>query len=172
MNRVALSLAIISALLVLGHILASRPPAWLDDDPLLRPFGISMSADGQIDTTAVEDWPVDEPLSVQFPLNLNAASLGELRALPGVGPVLAARIAAHRDSLNGLAGLEQLDAVQGIGPASLARLAPLLLFGEFLPPSGSAARRLQNANETPEGGGAGRSGATPERARESGEEGQ
>lgn len=151
MNRFALSLSLVSALLAGGHYLASRPPAWLDEDPLLRPFGVSTVSDGQFDTIAVEEWPVVEAAEVQFPLDVNAASATELIALPGVGPVLAARIVAHRDSLHGLTGLSELDAVQGIGPASLARLAPLLSFGEFVPPTSSAAHDLQNANGTPEG---------------------
>jgi predicted DNA-binding helix-hairpin-helix protein len=150
-NRSALSLSLVSALLAGGHYLASRPPAWLDEDPLLRPFGVSTVSDGQFDTIAVEEWPVVEAAKVQFPLDVNAASATELIALPGVGPVLAARIVAHRDSLHGLTGLSELDAVQGIGPASLARLAPLLSFGEFVPPTSSAAHDLQNANGTPEG---------------------
>jgi competence ComEA-like helix-hairpin-helix protein len=149
-NRVALSLTIVSAFLLGGHYLASRPPSWLDDDPLLRPFGRDFGLHGQFETTDVEDWSVDDSPPVKFPLNLNEASPSELQALPGVGPVLASRIVAHRDSLGGLTGLDQLDAVSGIGPASLERLGPLLRFGDSSPPPPDAARDLQNANGNPE----------------------
>jgi competence protein ComEA len=57
-------------------------------------------------------------------VNLNSASLAELEALPGIGPALAARLAAARP----LEGLSDLDAVQGIGPKLLERLAPLVRF--------------------------------------------
>lgn len=57
-------------------------------------------------------------------VNLNSASLAELEALPGIGPALAACIAAARP----FQGLSDLDAVQGIGPKLLERLAPLVRF--------------------------------------------
>lgn len=56
------------------------------------------------------------------PLDLNTASQAELESLPGVGPVLAGRIIAHRPYKR----VEDLDAVPGIGPATLKRLRPLV----------------------------------------------
>lgn len=56
------------------------------------------------------------------PVGLNAASLAELDALPGVGPVLAQRIVDGRP----YASVDQLDEVSGIGPALLERLRPLV----------------------------------------------
>jgi competence protein ComEA len=50
-------------------------------------------------------------------LDLNTASQEELQQLPGVGPVLAERIAAHRDSISGFTAVEQLQEVPGIGPS-------------------------------------------------------
>jgi competence protein ComEA len=64
--------------------------------------------------------------SAEAPLELNRASAAELDRLPGVGPALAARIVARRDSVGGFRTLEQLDSVRGIGPAMLARIKPLL----------------------------------------------
>ena len=49
-------------------------------------------------------------------LNLNTASQEELQDLPGVGPVLAERIVAHRDGIGGFTAIEQLQEVPGIGP--------------------------------------------------------
>ena len=57
-------------------------------------------------------------------MDLNAATAAELDALPGVGPGLAARIVAKRDSLNGFEKVEDLQKVRGIGPATLERLRP------------------------------------------------
>lgn len=88
--------------------------------------------DGAVLTWAVEGGApllrplVSEPaahrLAVGAPVSLNTASLAELEALPGVGPVMAARIVAARP----FRSVEELDAVNGVGPKSYARLAPLV----------------------------------------------
>lgn len=59
-------------------------------------------------------------------LRLNAAAAEELDALPGIGPVLAERIVAHRDDVGPFASVEDLDAVSGIGPAVMANLRDLV----------------------------------------------
>lgn len=56
------------------------------------------------------------------PVDLNAADAGALTALPGIGPVLAARIVAYRDSAGPFRRIEDLEAVPGIGPATVARI--------------------------------------------------
>ncbi len=62
------------------------------------------------------------------PLDPNTASLDSLQLLPGVGPVLAARIVAAREGGAVFRQGADLLAIKGIGPASLARLAPHLRF--------------------------------------------
>lgn len=63
------------------------------------------------------------------PIDLNRASATELERLPGVGPVLAARIVAWRDSVGRFERVEQLESVRGIGPAMMSRLGPLVRVG-------------------------------------------
>jgi competence protein ComEA len=58
-------------------------------------------------------------------VNLNTATVAELDALPGVGPVLAQRIVDHRDH-GPFTSVDQLDDVPGIGPARAAELAKLV----------------------------------------------
>ena len=62
-------------------------------------------------------------------LDLNRATAQELEKLPRVGPVLAGRIVALRDSLGGFRDVAQLERVRGIGPAMLERLTPLVRVG-------------------------------------------
>lgn len=57
------------------------------------------------------------------PLDLNRAGVEELTGLPGIGPVLAGRMVAYRDSAGPFATVRELRAVPGIGPATLARIA-------------------------------------------------
>jgi competence protein ComEA len=56
------------------------------------------------------------------PINLNAATPGDLEQLPGVGPVTAAAIVAHRDAHGAFGSVDSLVAVRGIGPATLETL--------------------------------------------------
>ena len=59
-------------------------------------------------------------------VDLNAATAQELDALPGIGPVLAQRIVAHRDEQGPFRSVDQLDDVPGIGPTIYAELAELV----------------------------------------------
>ena len=51
------------------------------------------------------------------PLDLNAATLADLDALPGIGPVLAQRILDWRAEHTRFASVDQLREVTGIGEA-------------------------------------------------------
>jgi competence protein ComEA len=55
-------------------------------------------------------------------VNLNAATVAELDALPGVGPVLAQRIVDYRTQHGPFSSVEQLREVSGIGSAKFANL--------------------------------------------------
>ena len=56
------------------------------------------------------------------PLDVNAATAGELEALPGIGPALARRIIEERGRGGPFADLADLDRVPGLGPAVIASL--------------------------------------------------
>jgi competence protein ComEA len=56
-------------------------------------------------------------------LDLNTATVADLDALPGIGPVLAQRIVDHRTASGPFTSVDQLDDVSGIGPAIFAELA-------------------------------------------------
>jgi competence protein ComEA len=56
-------------------------------------------------------------------IDLNRATAGDLDALPGIGPVLAARIVDYRDANGPFRSVDQLDDVPGIGPSIFADLA-------------------------------------------------
>jgi competence protein ComEA len=55
-------------------------------------------------------------------VDLNRATVVELQALPGIGPVIAARIVAHRTDNGPFAAIEDLLDVPGIGESRLAEL--------------------------------------------------
>lgn len=62
------------------------------------------------------------------PISLGSATLEQLEAIDGIGPVTAGKIVEYRDQRGGLASVDQLDEVSGIGPATMdslrARLQP------------------------------------------------
>ncbi|MFD0968285.1 ComEA family DNA-binding protein [Plantactinospora endophytica] len=59
-------------------------------------------------------------------VNLNTATVAQLDALPGVGPVLAQRIVAHRDEHGGFRSVADLRQVTGIGDARYEDLKDLV----------------------------------------------
>lgn len=61
------------------------------------------------------------------PVSLSSATAADLEALDGLGPALAARIIAWRDSHGGFSSVDQLDEVPGIGPARMEALKPRLM---------------------------------------------
>ncbi len=58
-------------------------------------------------------------MSLGIPIRINSASADDIKALPGIGYKLAARIVAYRDSVGGFQGLGELQSVDGIGKKKL-----------------------------------------------------
>ncbi|UCC80082.1 MAG: helix-hairpin-helix domain-containing protein [Candidatus Zixiibacteriota bacterium] len=55
-------------------------------------------------------------------IDINSAGYFDLQTLPGIGPVLAERIMAHRDSVGAFRSTDELLNVQGIGEKKYARI--------------------------------------------------
>jgi len=103
-----------------------RPGARVDSVNLAAPV-----TDGtQLVIPGPED-PVAEPgapagAGAGGPVAINRATASELESLPGVGPVLAARIVDYRDEHGPFMTVEDLLGVPGIGEAKLAALRDLI----------------------------------------------
>lgn len=87
--------------------------------PAQRTEGTAPGADG---AAARGSSPEGGPDS--GPVNLNTATTEQLDGLPGVGPVLAQRIAEWRTEHGGFRSVDQLGDVSGIGDAKLSQLRP------------------------------------------------
>ena len=81
-------------------------------------------------TTPTSKAPPSAPGSVKpkpgQAVDLNTATVPELDALPGVGPVTAAAIVAWRQSNGKFTSVDQLAEVEGIGPSRLEKLRALV----------------------------------------------
>jgi competence protein ComEA len=67
------------------------------------------------------------PSGAAGPVPLNSATLEQLDALPGVGPVTAQKILDYREQHGSFGSIEELDAIPGIGPARLEQLRELVV---------------------------------------------
>jgi competence protein ComEA len=61
-------------------------------------------------------------------IDMDTASAVQMDALPRIGPALAARIVANRDSFGAFGSLEGLQRVRGVGPAMARTLRDLVVF--------------------------------------------
>ncbi len=62
-------------------------------------------------------------------LDLNRATVEELQAIPGIGPVIAQRIVAYRNENGAFREPGNLMEVAGVGEKTFARIAPLVTVG-------------------------------------------
>jgi competence protein ComEA len=62
-------------------------------------------------------------------VDLNTASLEALQTIPGVGPVIAARIVTYREQNGGFRAVEELLEVSGIGEVTFAQMQPMVTVG-------------------------------------------
>ncbi|MFL5619896.1 MAG: ComEA family DNA-binding protein [Gemmatimonadaceae bacterium] len=77
--------------------------------------------------SGVNAGPRSDP-AAREPVDLDRATEREIDVLPWVGPALARRIVANRDSFGPFGSIEALGRVKGVGPATRKRLATLVTF--------------------------------------------
>lgn len=124
-RRGALVLALLLALGAAHDLLRARVP-----DPAPPVSALDRSGGGPSPLAADSAVaPQAGPATPERPLDLNRAGVAELEALPGIGPVLARRIADHRAAHGPFRSPDELRAVRGVGPRLMARLADRVTAG-------------------------------------------
>jgi competence protein ComEA len=112
---------VVGALFAVG-VISLRGPAARPAAPCAQPReqGDLLRCDGVGDPVGARAWLVLHKLDV------NAARLDDLTALPRVGPKMARRILDERNRRGGFRDIGELRQVKGIGAKTLARLKPLV----------------------------------------------
>lgn len=111
----------------------TAPDADLDHLNLAHPL-----ADGEhVHVPVVGEEPTPAPLTegqtgedeptLTGPLNINTATAAEFELLPGIGPVIAERIAEYREAYGPFTSVEQLQNVAGIGPSKYDAIRELVV---------------------------------------------
>jgi competence ComEA-like helix-hairpin-helix protein len=127
------ALAILAALLLLATAARwiDRPQSILNDVPEIDVAALAAASDSAKQATSAKATrarstnTATKPAaatSPTTPIDLNRATAVELEAISGVGPALAARLIARRDSLRAFRSYDDVDAVRGIGPAMLEKI--------------------------------------------------
>ena len=107
-----------------------------------RPVGVSSSGHDDLPLTdsvvptkrkktkklAAVGQPRDMGASPGGPVDIDRAQEWEILALPRIGPALAHRIVANRDSLGPFGSLDELRRVKGVGRALVDVIAPYVTF--------------------------------------------
>lgn len=84
---------------------------------------------GSVEGVQSEQSPVNQSSSgqPQFPIDLNTATVEQLKSLPGIGDTRANQIIAFRNSIGSFSSLEQLLEISGIGTKTLEAMRPLVV---------------------------------------------
>lgn len=79
--------------------------------------GVDSAESVELVITSVSDVSSD----VQYPLNINTATVSELMSVPGLGQTLADRIVSYRDENGTFDSVDDLKAIEGIGDVRVSK---------------------------------------------------
>src|ERR1700710_165967 len=117
-------LAVLLALIVTGHLLKLAAAAPAAPPVVAQLFDPAADGDPQAHLDSIRRHA--RPLGAGERIDIDHAPTAELTRLPGIGPSLANRIVADRQSHGAFGSLAGLRRVRGMGVAMVARLAPHL----------------------------------------------
>src|SRR3990172_7692411 len=99
---------------------------WVPWKPAAQAPAQSMAGEGRAQESNLTSPSPPDPI---FPVNINTAPQNDLESLPGIGPVIAARIIAYRQEHGPFTRIDDLQQVAGIGPTTFDKLKDLITVG-------------------------------------------
>jgi len=144
-RREALGILLVLLLTMGGRLLRRRlllgpDGAWREDLLFAEIVAAREDSTARAAAAGMAPKPAARP-RLEGPLPVNTCSEDSLTLLPGVGPALAARLAASRQADGPFRDGTDLQRVKGIGPALAARIAPLVDFRRPGGPAGADSAR-------------------------------
>lgn len=112
---------LLTVVFVIGYLLGSNRVAAPVEVQTVLP-----AAEAEAPAPAVS---APEPEQAPEVVDLNTADQAALETLPGIGPELASRILAYRDTCGSFVTKEQIMDVEGIGEGRYARIEPYITVG-------------------------------------------
>ena len=116
LRAVLITITLICAGIILPPIMSRMSPAEQAVQVTFKP-GLDTTKETAIEQHAARDT-----------LDINLADSAAWDALPGIGPVLSARIIKFRDALGGFYSVEQLSQTYGLSPETFASIRPVLKY--------------------------------------------
>jgi competence protein ComEA len=117
----------IALLVIAGVIIAvslSLPKIY-DDSETTTTQQISQTTSTSIDSVVVAT-TADTESNVEYPLNLNTATVEELMTIDELGEKRAGMIVAYREQLGAYTSVSQIKDIKGIGDSLYEKVAPYL----------------------------------------------
>ena len=115
-----------------------------DSQPLPSGSTIVVAPDRQV---AITPMAGADLITLGLPVDLNRAKPLDLEAVPGLGPVLAQRIVAHRSQHGPFRDAADLLQVPGIGPKLLEKIRPYVVIIENVAPAAADPHPEKGAGE-------------------------
>lgn len=114
-----IGIALLIAAAVMLYIALSQPKVYVSENAQSYTYGSVKETTEKAKTDTSE-------IQVEFPLDINTATVEELMQIEGLGEKRAYAIVEYREYLGGYTSVEQIKNIEGIGDELYAQVQPYL----------------------------------------------
>lgn len=124
-SRVGDLIALAGGILPTADLSATNLAQRLVDEDMI----VILAKSAPTQTPVAAATPISGPASISFRIDINTASQPDLESLPGIGPVLAARIIEHRTTNGRFTSVDELTEIDGISASLVDDIRSLVTVG-------------------------------------------